>query len=148
MSFWSLSLGIAYIANEENQGLSISLVLYPQIFDLYSCHACPGGCNMTPPTTIPAVCIQPSLSTNPSLLLALAIFGAGAAVIAIVLLVMVMVLTHKLRKKSQYHGRKLKMVAFQSQWEGNWLVNCGIHCMTFRANDSVNDVFVFPHLTT
>lgn len=69
---------------------------------------------MTTPTTIPAACIHPSLSTNPSLLLALAIFGAGAAVIAIVLLVTVMVLTHKLRKKSQYHS-KLKMMAFQSQ---------------------------------
>ena len=117
MALWSLSLSTAC-----RESRLVSLVLYPQVFDLYSCHACPGGCNK--PTTMPVPCIQPSLPTD-SLLLALAIFGGGSAVIAIVLLIMVMVLTHKLRKKSQYHS-KLKMVASQSQWRENWLVNCSI----------------------
>lgn len=140
MAFWLLSLGI--VCSKWRESRPLSLALHPQIFDLYSCHACPGGCNITPPTTIPAVCIQPSLSTNPSLLLGLAIFGAGAAVTAIVLLVMVIVLTCKLRKKSQYH-----MVASQSQWRGSWLVNCGIdrkQWMTFRANDSVHGCVCLP----
>jgi len=99
-------------------------LLIQQVFDVYSCHACPGGCKRPSIPIIPIMnCTLPNSAQsssiqNPSLLLIVEVavlIGVIPSVIALFLLIVIIILVYKLRKRSQYH--QLKQIAFSDEEE-------------------------------
>jgi len=92
-------------------------LLIQQVFDVYSCHVCPGGCPSIP--IIPIMnCTLPRSVQNPSLLLIVEVavlIGVIPSVIALFLLIVIIILVYKLRNRLQYH--QLKQIAFSEEEE-------------------------------
>ena len=101
---------------------STTYLLIQQVFDVYSCHVCPGGCPSIPiipimNCTLPHS-VQSSSIQNPSLLLIVEVavlISVIPSVIALFLLIVIIILVYKLRKRSQYH--QLKQIAFSDEEE-------------------------------
>ena len=68
-------------------------LLIQQVFDVYSCHVCPGGCKFYKP-------IMNSLLLTVEVAVPV---GVISSVIALFLLIVIIILVYKLRKRLQYH---------------------------------------------
>ena len=99
-------------------------LLIQQVFDVYSCHVCPGGCKHPSIPIIPIMnstlpsSAQSSSIQNPSLLLTVEVavlIGIIPSVITPILLIVIIILVYKLRKRLQYH--QLKQIAFSEEEE-------------------------------